>query len=105
MAQAAEPTAIVVRGAVKLCFTVVGQTQVVVVVVVYVPATSKVTEGQVLIYDSTHSWRLYSAASLGNQAASIITYYPTQSHYPDTDPSLPYPNNAERLVRKQQVSI
>ena len=36
--------------------------------------------------DSVHSWQLYSAASLEHQATSTITYYPTQSHYPDTGP-------------------
>ena len=39
---------------------------------------------------------------------STMAYYPTQSHYPDTDPtshSLPYPINAERWASKRQVSI
>ena len=35
--------------------------------------------------DSEHSWWLYSAAILGNQAAGTMTWYPTQSHYPDTE--------------------
>ena len=32
-----------------------------------------------------HSWRLYSAALLGTQAAGTLTQYLTQSHYIDTE--------------------
>ena len=32
---------------------------------------------------------LYSAPSLGHQAVSTMTWYPTQSHYPDTEPTSP----------------
>ena len=36
--------------------------------------------------DCMHTWQLYSATSLGNQAASIMmTQYATQSYYPDTE--------------------
>ena len=42
--------------------------------------TSKVISGQVLICDSVHSW------PLGEQAASTMTWYPTQSHYHDPEP-------------------
>ena len=38
-----------------------------------------------------HSWRLYSAPPFGNQAASTMTWYPTQSHYPVTEPTSPCP--------------
>ena len=48
-------------------------------------ATSKVISEWVLTCDSAHSWRPYSAVSLGNQATSIMTWYPTQSHYPVTE--------------------
>ena len=41
--------------------------------------------------DNAHSWRLYCAAPLGDQAGWTITWYPTQSHYPDTEPTSPYP--------------
>ena len=34
-----------------------------------------------------HSWWLNSAAPLGNQAVITMTWFPTQSHYPDTEPS------------------
>ena len=37
--------------------------------------------------DSVHLWQLYSAASLGHQTAGTMTCYPTQSHYPDTEPT------------------
>ena len=33
---------------------------------------------------STHSWRLYSDAGLGDQVTGTMAQYPTQSHYPDT---------------------
>ena len=39
----------------------------------------------------THSCRLYSATPLGNQVASSMTRYPSQSHYPDTEPTSPCP--------------
>ena len=42
-----------------------------VVGVFYVPATSKVISRCVATYDRVHSWRLYSAAPLGNQATHI----------------------------------
>ena len=52
----------------KLCVTVVEQAQWgeggCLFVIVYVLATSKVIPGRVLTYDSTHSWRLNSTASL-----------------------------------------
>ena len=51
----------------------------------YILATSKVISGW------AHSWPLYSAASLGHQATSTMTCYPTQSQYPDTDPTIPFP--------------
>ena len=52
-------------------------------------ATSKVVSGQVPTCNSAHSWWLYSAAPLGHQATS--TWYPTQSHYPNTEPISPCP--------------
>ena len=36
-----------------------------------------------LVCDSAHSWRIYSAASLEHHVDNIITWYPTQSYYPD----------------------
>ena len=53
----------------------------------YILATSKV----ILTSDSAHSWWLYSAAPLENQATRTMTQYPTQSHYPDTEPTSPCP--------------
>ena len=50
----------------------------------YMLATSTVISGCTPICDNTHSLRLYSAALLGDHAASTVTLYPTQSHYPDT---------------------
>ena len=59
--------------------------------------------------EDAHSWWLYSAASLGNQAAGTMTQYPTKSHYPDTElwanQSLPYPINAMCQPEKWQVPI
>ena len=51
--------------------------------------TSKVISGWVPTCDSVHSWRLYSAAPLGSQAASNMTRYLTQLHYPNTVPTNP----------------
>ena len=59
------------------------------VLLFYVLATSKVISGRVLICDSAHSWRLCSATSLGHQAVGTMTCYPTQSHFPDTEPISP----------------
>ena len=53
----------------------------------YILATSKVISGQVLTYNSAHSWWLYSAASLENQGTNTMTWHPTQSHYPDSEPT------------------
>ena len=36
------------------------------------------------------SW-LYNATPLGDQVAHTVTWYPTQSHYPDTQLTSPYP--------------
>ena len=55
----------------------------------YVLATSRIISGWALTCYSAHLWGLYSAASLGNQATS--TCYPTQSHFPDTEPTSPCP--------------
>ena len=70
--------------------------------VFYVIATSKIMSRWVPICDSAHSWRLYSAASLGHQATGTMTCYPTQSHYLVNET---YPNNDECHARKWQVSI
>ena len=35
--------------------------------------------------DSAHSWQLYNAASLEQQATGPMTCYPIQSHYPDAE--------------------
>ena len=60
-------------------------------VVFHILATSKFISGWVLTCHSAHSWLLYSAASLGHQAASTMTCYPTQSHYPNTELTSPCP--------------
>ena len=41
--------------------------------------------------NSAYSWRLYTAALLGDQVTSIMTWYPIQSHYPGTTPNRPCP--------------
>ena len=53
----------------------------------YVITKSKVISEWVPNCDSAQSWRLYSAAPLGDQPTSTITWYSTQSHYPDTNKS------------------
>ena len=57
----------------------------------YALTTSKVISGWVPTCDRTPSWQLYHAAPLGNQGIHTITWYPTQSPYPDTDPTSPFP--------------
>ena len=57
----------------------------------YVLATYKVKSGRVPTCNCAHSWRLYSAVSLGHQTAGTMACYPIQSHYPDTDPTSPCP--------------
>ena len=55
--------------------------------------TSRWGEVMVPTCNSMHSWLLYtySAASLGYQAASTMTCYPTQSHYPDIERTSHFP--------------
>ena len=45
---------------------------------VYILATSKVISGWAPTCDSAHSWWLSCAATLGDQAISTMTWYPTQ---------------------------
>ena len=77
----------------------------------YVLATSKVIfkvrSRWLLTCDSVHSWRLYSAAPLGNQAFSTMMWYPTQSHlsWHFANQSLCVPNYAEHLAKKRQALI
>ena len=54
-------------------------------------AISKVISEQLPTCDSVNSWWLYSAAPLGNQSASTMTWYPTQAHDPCTEPTNLYP--------------
>ena len=56
--------------------------------------------GQAQTCDSAHP---YSAASLEHQAADTMAWYPTQSHFPDTEPTSP--NNAKHQAKECQVSI
>ena len=60
---------------------------VLILVLLYVLTTSKVIPGFSLTCDSVYSWWLCSAISLGNQTINTMTWYPTQSQYPDTDPT------------------
>ena len=57
----------------------------------YILATSKVVSGWIPTCDSVHSCALYSAAPLENEAASTMTQYLTQSHYPETGRTSPCP--------------
>ena len=57
----------------------------------YVLATSNVISGWILTCDSSHSWWLYSAAPLGQQTASTMTWNLFQSYYPDNEPTSPCP--------------
>ena len=56
----------------------------------YVLATFKVISGWVLTWNSVHSWWIYSADPLGYPVnVRTIILYPTQSHYPDPEPTSP----------------
>ena len=75
----------------------------------YVLATSKAISGQVPTCDRVNSWRLYSTASLGHQAAapwpaiSLSHIILTLTDW--VNQPLPYPNNAQCQTRKRQVPI
>ena len=60
-------------------------------IVIYIMATFKVISGWVPTSDSTHSWQLYRVAPLGDQAKGIMTWYPSQSHYPDPEQTSSFP--------------
>ena len=68
---------------------------------IYILVTSMVISGRVLPSDNAHSWWLHSAALMGDQAASTMTRYPTQSYHPDlcANQSFCYPNNAQHHAR------
>ena len=71
---------------------------------VYVLAPAKVISGRLPAFDSAHSRWTYSPTPLGNQAVRHRTLSVTLSwHW--TNPSLPFPNHAERLARKRRESI
>ena len=70
----------------------------------YVLATSKLISGWVPTCDSAHSLWLMSRPPPRNQVACILTWYPSQSHYPAIEP-FPYPSNSERLAMKRQLYI
>ena len=57
----------------------------------YILATPKVILRWVPTNDSADAWRLHSAGLLGHQTANTITWYSTQSHYPDAEPIFPWP--------------
>ena len=53
--------------------------------------TSKVISGWVPACASSPPFWLYSAAALGDLAASTVIRYPAQSYYPDSEPTIPCP--------------
>ena len=57
----------------------------------YVLAISNIISEWTLPCESAHTWQLYSAAPLGNQATTTMTQHPTQSHYPTTELTSPCP--------------
>ena len=69
----------------------------------YVLATSMVISEWVPTCGSAHSGQLNKAVRLGDQTASTMTWYHTQSHYSDTEPTS-YPNYGEHLAKKWQAS-
>ena len=72
----------------------------------YLLATFKVISGRVPTFDSEYSWLLYSAPSLGHQAAGTMTScYPTQSHYLHMEPTSPFPILIMPITRQEATSI
>ena len=66
---------------------------------------SKVILGRVPTCDSVYSG-LYNPFLLGDQVARTMTRYPTQSHYPNTEPTIPsHIINNEHLSRNRQAYI
>ena len=60
----------------------------------YVLATSKVISGWLLTCDSAHWWWYYSygaVVTLGDQVTGVMTWYPTQSQYPDSELTSSFP--------------
>ena len=63
--------------------------------------------GQVPTCDSCPLMAISYDATLWNRTASKLIWYPTQSHYPDTEPTslYPYPNSDKHRTTKVHVSI
>ena len=64
-----------------------GNSLLLVFILFYVLSTSKVISIGVLTCGSADSWQLYNPVPLGDQAASTMTWYLTQLHYSDTEPT------------------
>ena len=73
----------------------------------YILATSKIISVPVPTCSSAPSRQLYSAARLGDQATSTMTWYPNPVplswHW--ANQSMPYPNNAECLASCDSTRI
>ena len=54
---------------------------------------------------TVHSWRVYSAVPLGNQAIGSMSQYPTRGHYSDqcANQSMPYSIDFACQARTRQV--
>ena len=66
----------------------------------HVLATSKAISGWTPTCYSAHSWKLYSAALLGNQAVSIMTCHPTQWPW---GPNLPISQSGRRIKSSRGI--
>ena len=71
----------------------------------YIFGTSTVISGWVPTCDNVHSWWLYSAVLLQNQASSNMTQYHNQSYYPETELTSPCPILFIPSTRLGRVSI
>ena len=71
----------------------------------YILATIVIMSVRVPTWDRAHSWWLYSTAPLGDQATIIMIWYPTQLHYPDSEPTSPWPTLIMPSVWLGQVYI
>ena len=57
----------------------------------YILTTFKVISKWASTCHGAHAWGLFSTTPLGDQTVSVMTCYPTQAHYPDTEPTSPCP--------------
>ena len=56
---------------------------------VWCPYGCCIVAGWMPTCDSAHLWWIYDVVPLGDKISSTMNWYPTQSHYPESDPIRP----------------